>query len=63
MNLMREINFVILDAQIYFLLRLGVIVTTASLYNCLNCIQIFIFFYKTKKPYTIFFFAMQSTIS
>ena len=28
-----------MDAQFYFLLRLGIIVTTVSLYNCLNCIQ------------------------
>ena len=49
MNLERGINFDMLDAQIYFLLRLGVIVATASLYNCLNCIHIFRFFSKSKK--------------
>ena len=49
MNLVRGINFDKLDAQIYFLLRLCVIVATASLYNCLNCIQIFRFFSKSKK--------------
>ena len=49
MNLERGINFDKLDAQIYFLLRLRAIVATASLYNCLNCIQIFRFFSKSKK--------------
>ena len=49
MNLVRVINFDKLNAQIYFLLRLGVIVATASLYNCLNCIQIFRFFSKSNK--------------
>lgn len=49
MNLERGIKFDMLHAQIYFLLRLGVIVATASLYNCLNCIHIFRFFSKRKK--------------
>ena len=42
------INFHMMDAQFYFLLRLGIIVTTVSLYNCLNCIQFLSFFSKTK---------------
>ena len=49
MKLVRVINFDKSDAQIYFLLRLGVIVATASLYNCLNCIQIFRFFSKSNE--------------